>query len=85
MSANVRNASDEEQVKKAGKKQKDAVKEHEKDLKDLLKLKAGRRFFWRYLSICGIFNSSLAETAELTAFNEGMRNVGLQLLEPASH
>lgn len=40
----------------------------------------GRRTIWQLLNYCGVFQVSLADTPELTAFNEGKRSVGLRLL-----
>ncbi|MBS0539369.1 MAG: hypothetical protein JSR47_11465 [Proteobacteria bacterium] len=40
----------------------------------------GRRFVWGQLSRAGLFHSSMAATPELTAFNEGRRDIGLTLL-----
>lgn len=40
----------------------------------------GRRFVWAVLARAGLFRSSMAGTPELTAFNEGRRDIGLALL-----
>lgn len=40
----------------------------------------GRRFAWALLARAGLFRSSMAGSAELTAFNEGRRDTGLALL-----
>ncbi len=40
----------------------------------------GRRFVWALLGRAGLFRSSMAHSAELTAFNEGRRDTGLALL-----
>ena len=40
----------------------------------------GRRFVWGLLGNAGLFRSSMAPSAELTAFNEGRRDLGLALL-----
>ena len=76
----VSNASDEEQVKKA----KDHVRRgREQELADIytvLSTRQGRRFYWKYLSFCKVFETSFNHSGSITAFNEGMRNVGLKLL-----
>ena len=75
----VGNAADEEQVKEAKKKEK---RGRERDLEDLgvvLSGPAGRRFVWRYLGACGVFKTSMTGDS-YTYFNEGRRDVGLQLL-----
>lgn len=40
----------------------------------------GRRTLWRLLEQAGIYRSSFGPTPEVTAFNEGQRNVGLRLM-----
>lgn len=51
------------------------------DLKHVLKSKQGRRVLWRLLERCGTFwISYVPQDAGATAFNEGQRNIGNQLL-----
>lgn len=76
--AHVRNVADRDQVRKASKK---ATREREEELRDvrqLLGMPWGRRFLWRYLSLCGVFQSSWEPSARIH-FNEGRRDVGLRL------
>ena len=73
------NASDPKQVRKADVKKKDEERQELDDVKQLLNSPHGRRFVWRYLGICGVFRSSFTGNSE-TFFNEGQRNIGLQLL-----
>lgn len=40
----------------------------------------GRRFYWKLMKRCGIFQTSFTGN-NTTFFNEGMRNVGLELLK----
>jgi hypothetical protein len=40
----------------------------------------GRRVAWDLLGRAGVFRSSMAPSPELTAFNEGRRDIGLALL-----
>ncbi len=40
----------------------------------------GRRVLWEILSICRLYRSSMHESAAVTAFNEGKRDVGLRIL-----
>jgi hypothetical protein len=40
----------------------------------------GRSVVWKLLGKAGLFRSSMAPSAELTAFNEGRRDLGLGLL-----
>ncbi len=49
------------------------------DLKKILATIEGRRFFWRYLSLAGVFHSSFTGN-NTTFFNEGKREIGLKLL-----
>lgn len=51
------------------------------DIRQILKLPAGRRYLWRMLSECGVFRSSFTQNSNQTAFNEGIRNIGLKVLE----
>lgn len=76
----VGNAADKEQTEKADWKATDLRKRQLEDLRAVLEGSFGRRFVWRYLGLCGVFHSSFAVNAEQTAFNEGQRNIGLQLL-----
>ncbi len=50
------------------------------ELRDLLRGKAFRRFFWNLLSDCGIYNTVMREDPYQMAFAEGTRNVGLKLI-----
>jgi len=76
----VDNASDEKQIEAAGKKEKFFEDQKLDDIKEVLSTEAGRRFVWRMLDFCGVFKSSLADE-HMIYFNEGIRNVGLRLLE----
>ena len=75
----VKNASDPEQVRAAEKAEKIFEMQVDKDAKEILSTKTGRRFFWRYLTFCKVFSPVLADT-NMIYFNEGMRNVGLSFL-----
>lgn len=50
------------------------------DLRELLAQPAGRRTLWRLLGLSGVYRLSFSGDAAATAFNEGRRSVGLQLL-----
>lgn len=76
----IPNASDEKQIKEAALKQKRGRQLELQDVAFILSDKRGRRFFWRYLSSCGVFTSSADNSGSWTYFNEGKRAVGLQLL-----
>ena len=77
----VGNASDEEQVKKADKKVRRREDIDVEDVKYIMATPQGRRFVWKYLSICGVFGLSFSgESTHETAFKEGQRLVGNTLL-----
>lgn len=73
------NAADKSQVKKADDREKFTRRRDLLDVRDILATPCGRRFIWRYLSICGVFKLSFTGNSE-TFFNEGQRNVGLRLM-----
>lgn len=50
------------------------------DFKWLMSDHRGRRFMWRTLGHCRLFQSSIGPTDAITNYNEGQRNVGLLLL-----
>lgn len=50
------------------------------DFKWLMNDHRGRRFMWRTLGHCRLFQGSMGPTDAITNFNEGQRNVGLLLL-----
>lgn len=75
----VRNAADADEVKEAKKKEKFGRDLELADLKFLLSTEQGRRFLWRYLSICGVYTNSFTGNST-TFFNEGKRLIGTTLL-----
>ncbi|MDN6861933.1 MULTISPECIES: hypothetical protein [Pseudomonas] len=50
------------------------------DFKWLMSDHRGRRFMWRTLGDCRLFEPSIGPTDAITNYNEGQRNVGLLLL-----
>lgn len=70
----------EAERKKIAAEQKRERQKEIDDVRKILKTPEGRRLFWRLLSKCGIFRNSFNPNSNLTAFNEGQRNVGLNLL-----
>ena len=50
------------------------------DFKWLMSDHRGRRFMWRTMGHCRLFQSSIGHTDAITNYNEGQRNVGLLLL-----
>jgi hypothetical protein len=75
----VKNAADPEQVAAAKEKSESLNDRRLNDIREVLNTRRGRRFFWRYLEICGVYKTSNADQHQIF-FNEGMRNIGLQLL-----
>lgn len=72
----VKNAADEEQVKK-GKSQEDSLRDQQlNDLRYVLNDERGRRFIWRLLGECGVYQTSFTGNST-TFFNEGKRQIGL--------
>lgn len=78
----VGNAADEKQVRSAKKKEEAAADQDIKDVQYILSTRQGRRFYWRLLSFCNVFSLSFRGNAHTshTFFNEGIRNVGIKLL-----
>jgi|SRR6476661_6502009 len=75
----VTNAADPKQTAEAERKAKDLAKQRDDDVKFLLSTAQGRRFFWRYLGDCMVFQTCF-DGSSRTFFNEGQRNVGLMML-----
>ncbi len=71
--------TDEKHVELAQKADADRYEEKMRDVREVLSKPSGRRLFWGYLSECGIFKSSFTGN-NTTFFNEGKREIGLQLL-----
>lgn len=76
------NAADRKQVTDAKRREKSLEEREIGDFRTIVATRAGRRFIWRYLGRCGVFESSfIPEQKEAaTFFREGERNIGLQLL-----
>lgn len=51
------------------------------DVKRLLKMPEGRRFFWRLLSIAAIFQDKFNSNAKIEDRNLGRASIGLEILE----
>lgn len=76
----VNNAANKSQVKDAAKTEKLKRDRELRDVHHVLSTREGRRFYWRYLCECRIFQSSFNNSGSVTYFNEGKRDVGLKLL-----
>ena len=73
-------AGNRRHVERAEKAAKSARRQRDEALRWLMSDQRGRRFVWNLLGKAGVFRSSMAGSAELTAFNEGRRDIGLALL-----
>jgi hypothetical protein len=73
----VANAADPEQVQRAKESERDARKIELRDLSAVLDTPEGRRVLWRLLDVAGVHRSTFNPHGSISAFNEGMRNVGL--------
>jgi hypothetical protein len=51
------------------------------DVKWLMSSRRGRRMMWRFMKLSRVFQLSFNTNAMQMAFNEGNRNLGLQLLD----
>ncbi len=76
----VKNAADESQVKEADYKAKRGRERELDDVRYVLSNVQGRRFLWRYIKECGIFQTSFTGVANTTFFREGEKNVGLRMM-----
>lgn len=76
----VTNASDHRQLKKARKTEKNQRDDELNDLRVLIGTPEGRRFLWRVLNRCHIFESAFNDNAVTMAFLVGEDNVGKFLL-----
>lgn len=76
----VRNAANKEQVQDAQMKVKLQKEREVADLNALLKSPEARRFIWRILKMCGMYESSYTGSGSDTFFREGKRQIGLNIL-----
>ena len=76
----VGNAADVEQVKSAGRKERDVRKVELGDIGFLLSVQEGRRFLWRMMKMAGIYEEAGSLEAAFLAYREGRRGLGLSVL-----
>ena len=74
------NASDVKQINEAKKRDRLNQDQAVEDTRWMLGSINGRRFIWKYLEFCGVFRSSWDNSAKIH-FNEGVRNVGLRIID----
>lgn len=77
--ATVKNAASARQVRRADLTDQIKGEQIDGDIAAILASREGRRFVWRYLGICGVFQSSFGDQLHM-AYMEGHRNVGLMLM-----
>lgn len=59
---------------------KDARRQAEADVREVMSTPAGRRFVWRLLDICNVFGASYTSDTHATAHYEGQRFQGIRLM-----
>ncbi len=62
------------------KAEKAAAQQADDDLHAVMKTPNGRRFVWRLMTQAGVLAASYAADPTATAFNEGRRSIGLNLM-----
>lgn len=72
-------AGDEKSVRKKTRKVQLTEKQILSALDGIMGVPEGRAFFWWFLGLCRVHNTSFNQNGLTMAFNEGARNVGLQV------
>lgn len=75
------NAGDRKSIREAEKAARIAERQREDVTRSLMSTTSGREFVWNILDSCQVFSSTFTAEALTSAFNEGRRSVGLQLLD----
>lgn len=78
--SHVDNAADPEQVQASKKRERHEGIQNIEDVRAMLRTGFGRRFLWRYLSNCNVFNALQGPLPHIH-FEEGYRQVGLQIMD----
>lgn len=58
---------------------KELQQRHDNDIKHVMSSEQGRRVVWDLLARGKVFSSTFTADAQITAFNEGQRNLALSL------
>jgi hypothetical protein len=74
------NASDPRSIRRAARAAKAEESQSSSVIASLMSAPSGRSYIYRLLEKCHIFSSSFSTSPLSTAFAEGERNVGLQIL-----
>lgn len=77
---NRRETPEERAKRELEEKQKRDSEQQTKDMRGMLEDRRFRDFMWRYINRCGVYRMSWDPSARIH-FNEGMRWVGLELLD----
>jgi hypothetical protein len=76
MKQEIKNAANESQVEKAKTADEKERELELADLRFLLGTPQGRRFVWRILRHCRVFNSVFNNSGSVTYYHSGMQDVG---------
>lgn len=77
----VTDTGDEAQVQRAGQKVKDKARQDKADIRHVLGTEPGRRFVWRLLEQCRVFESVFSREAATMGFMAGQQDVGHALMQ----
>jgi hypothetical protein len=79
LKSKVKNAADENQVRRAGELQENARDLELNDLRYILNTDQGRRVIWRFMEHCRVFTSIMEASAKIY-YNAGAQDVGHYLM-----
>lgn len=77
----VQNAADPRQVQAAGKKVKLRDRMAQDEIRAVMSTRDGRRWIWKKLDWCHVFLPTFRQDPYQSAYSEGARLVGLELLK----
>lgn len=72
-------------VKKRKSKAKLRQERSDENFRKILKMYEGRELLFEILEMAGIYQTTFSEEASITAFQEGMRQIGLRLIAKIDH
>ncbi len=75
----VQNAADPEQVKHGQSVQKRRLERARKDRQAIMASREGRRYLWRLINVCGVFDCAY-EDPHAAAYTNGRRSVGATIM-----
>jgi hypothetical protein len=74
------NAADAVSIREAQRRQRDQEKQELADMQEVLASAAGRRFLWRLLGTCKLYESPANSNGAIQSMNIGRGDVGRELL-----